>query len=98
MLRLAFSDPLTFTPEDVYDAIEMTLSFKGLDHFFSHRCEMVLRERIELSTSPLPRECSTPELRQHTRQTNVVSKYFLSCHVTFNPHDENTTILFSIIK
>ncbi len=26
---------------------------------------MVLLERIELSTSPLPRECSTPELRQH---------------------------------
>ncbi len=26
--------------------------------------EMVLPERFELSTSPLPRECSTPELRQ----------------------------------
>ncbi len=26
---------------------------------------MVLPERFELSTSPLPRECSTPELRQH---------------------------------
>ena len=25
---------------------------------------MVLLERIELSTSPLPRECSTPELQQ----------------------------------
>ena len=25
---------------------------------------MVLPERFELSTSPLPRECSTPELRQ----------------------------------
>ncbi len=25
---------------------------------------LVLSERIELSTSPLPRECSTPELRQ----------------------------------
>ena len=25
---------------------------------------MVLQERIELSTSPLPRECSTTELRQ----------------------------------
>ena len=28
---------------------------------------MVLPERIELSTSPLPRECSTPELRQPSR-------------------------------
>ena len=26
---------------------------------------VVLPERFELSTSPLPRECSTPELRQH---------------------------------
>ena len=28
--------------------------------------KMVLPERIELSTSPLPRECSTTELRQRT--------------------------------
>jgi hypothetical protein len=27
---------------------------------------MVLPDRIELSTSPLPRECSTTELRQQT--------------------------------
>ena len=27
---------------------------------------MVLLERIELSTSPLPRECSTSELQQHS--------------------------------
>jgi hypothetical protein len=27
----------------------------------------VLPDRIELSTSPLPMECSTTELRQHTR-------------------------------
>ena len=29
-----------------------------------HTLCVVLPERIELSTSPLPRECSTPELRQ----------------------------------
>ena len=29
---------------------------------------MVLPERFELSTSPLPRECSTPELRQHDQR------------------------------
>jgi len=28
---------------------------------------VVLLERIELSTSPLPRECSTSELQQHRR-------------------------------
>ena len=30
---------------------------------------MVLQERIELSTSPLPRECSTTELLQQRRPT-----------------------------
>ncbi len=30
--------------------------------------ELVLPERIELSTSPLPRECSTTELRQLARE------------------------------
>lgn len=30
--------------------------------------EMVLRERIELSTSPLPMECSTTELPQHSSE------------------------------
>jgi hypothetical protein len=31
--------------------------------------KMVLPDRIELSTSPLPMECSTTELRQHARDT-----------------------------
>ena len=31
---------------------------------------MVLPDRIELSTSPLPMECSTTELRQHARIKN----------------------------
>jgi hypothetical protein len=31
---------------------------------------MVLPDRIELSTSPLPRECSTTELRQQARERN----------------------------
>jgi hypothetical protein len=33
---------------------------------------MVLLERIELSTSPLPRECSTSELQQ--RRGRVISR------------------------
>src|SRR6266540_2850094 len=32
-----------------------------------HREKVVLPDRIELSTSPLPMECSTTELRQHAR-------------------------------
>src|SRR6516225_5692178 len=33
-------------------------------HIHRKLTKMVLPERIELSTSPLPRECSTTELRQ----------------------------------
>ena len=36
----------------------------GLDLIATRRL-LVLPDRIELSTSPLPRECSTTELRQH---------------------------------
>jgi hypothetical protein len=37
---------------------------------------MVLPDRIELSTSPLPRECSTTELRQHAgRQGESARKH-----------------------
>jgi hypothetical protein len=41
-----------------------------LPHLFSliFNGKLVLPERIELSTSPLPRECSTTELRQQTRR------------------------------
>src|SRR4051794_25619354 len=35
---------------------------------------MVLPDRIELSTSPLPMECSTTELRQHAPDTRIGSK------------------------
>ncbi len=66
VLRLAFSEPLTFTPEGVYGTPKTTLPFKVLGGFDSEKCEMVLLERIELSTSPLPRECSTSELQQRT--------------------------------
>jgi hypothetical protein len=43
-------------------AVEEPLRINGLMDF--NGLEMVLRERIELSTSPLPRECSTTELPQ----------------------------------
>jgi hypothetical protein len=35
---------------------------------------MVLPDRIELSTSPLPMECSTTELRQHAGDTRIGPK------------------------
>jgi hypothetical protein len=38
-------------------------------------CErLVLPDRIELSTSPLPMECSTTELRQHARTRESASR------------------------
>ena len=36
-----------------------------------HRGKLVLPDRIELSTSPLPMECSTTELRQHAREHGI---------------------------
>src|SRR4051794_2811112 len=45
---------------------------------------MVLPDRIELSTSPLPMECSTTELRQHARYSRNRPQKALqaggSCH------------------
>jgi hypothetical protein len=38
---------------------------------------LVLQERIELSTSPLPRECSTTELLQHLRRASQEATGFL---------------------
>src|SRR3979409_398422 len=35
---------------------------------------MVLPDRIELSTSPLPMECSTTELRQHATDAGIGPK------------------------
>src|ERR1700723_3448466 len=36
--------------------------------------KMVLPDRIELSTSPLPMECSTTELRQHALGTGTLDQ------------------------
>ena len=51
VLRLAFSDPLTYTPEGVYGTPKTTLPFKVLGGLSGKKCEMVLLERIELSHS-----------------------------------------------
>src|SRR6059036_465256 len=45
-----------------------TIELQCMEMFWADR-ELVLPDRIELSTSPLPRECSTTELRQQTRGT-----------------------------
>lgn len=62
VLRLAFSEPLTFMPEGVYGTPKTTLPFKVLGDFDNQKCEMVPQGRIELPTSPLPRVRSTTEL------------------------------------
>lgn len=62
VLRLAFSEPLRYSRENGYRTTETTFPFKVLAGFNNQNDEMVLLERFELSASPLPRECSTPEL------------------------------------
>ena len=64
VLRLAFAEPLKYSQNGVYGTPELSFPFKFLEGFLGTKSEMVLQERIELSTSPLPRECSTTELRQ----------------------------------
>lgn len=64
VLRLAFVKPLRYSPNGVYGTPDFAFPFKALGGISGKKSEMVLPERIELSTSPLPRECSTTELRQ----------------------------------
>ena len=46
-------------------------TFPYVPHQLSIAKELVLPVRIELTTSPLPRECSTTELRQHNSGTTT---------------------------
>ena len=72
VLRLAFAEPLKYSQNGVYGTPEFSFPFKFLGGFSGLKSEMVLQERIELSTSPLPRECSTTELLQRQcRQKGV---------------------------
>ena len=64
VLRLAFSTPLTYHRKEMYGTTEFSFPFKVLEKISGQKSEMVLPERFELSTSPLPRGCSTPEPRQ----------------------------------
>lgn len=66
VLRLAFAEPLRYAPNGMYRTPEFSFPFRYLGGFLEQKSEMVLPERFELSTSPLPRECSTPELRQRS--------------------------------
>ena len=64
VLKLTFSEPLRYGLNGVYGTPEFSFPFRYLAGLSGQKSEMVLPERFELSTSPLPRECSTPELRQ----------------------------------
>jgi hypothetical protein len=58
--------PLSTSMNSAMSALGQNLSRFSRLLIFSKK-EMVLPDRIELSTSPLPMECSTTELRQHAR-------------------------------
>ena len=64
VLRLAFAEPPRYCRNQGYGTIKTAFPFKVLGDLTGLNGEMVLLERIELSTSPLPRECSTSELQQ----------------------------------
>lgn len=65
VLGLAFSEPLKCSLKGVYGIPNLPFPFRYLKEILELKSEMVLPGRFELPTSPLPRECSTPELRQH---------------------------------
>ena len=64
VLRLLFKEKLQYTRKQGYRTPKTTISFNDLVGICSNKCEMVLQERIELSTSSLPMRCSTTELLQ----------------------------------
>ena len=66
VLRMAFSGKIPYTKNEGYGTPKTTLPFKVLGGISEGQAPMVLQERIELSTSPLPRECSTTELLQQS--------------------------------
>ena len=70
VLRLAFCDHLTYCRDIGSLNTKKSLLFKALEQICSGKKDMVLPEGIELSTSPLPRECSTTELRQRRRDAS----------------------------
>ena len=62
VLKLAFSEPLIYVRNEGFRTPKTTLPFKVLADFCGSKSKMVPQERIELSTSPLPRVRSTTEL------------------------------------
>ena len=70
--KLAFAKPVRYSRKEGYRTPEISFPFKVLKNISDGHGDMVLLERIELSTSPLPRECSTSELQQ--RRGRVISR------------------------
>ena len=65
VMRLAFDGRIAHTRETGCLNTKKSNVFRMLDDLGMSGQAMVLPQRFELWTSPLPRECSTPELRQH---------------------------------
>ena len=66
VLKLTLNKPLRYDRKTGCLNPEKSMIFNVLEGFEESNGKMVLPERFELSTSPLPRECSTPELRQRS--------------------------------
>ena len=64
VLKLVFPERLKYDRSEGYRTPIIAFPFRVLAEMSKGNSDMVLLERIELSTSPLPRECSTSELQQ----------------------------------
>ena len=64
VLKLVFPGHLAYCQNGGFRTPKTTFPFSMLGDISGGFVKMVLPQRFELWTSPLPRECSTPELRQ----------------------------------
>ncbi len=71
VLRLAFAERLPYQRNEGYRTAKTTLPFNVLRDIRGGQCKMVPTSGIEPLASPLPRECSTPELRGRWRGTSL---------------------------
>ena len=67
VLRLGFKERITYHSDNGFLNPKKSFPFKVLDGGQTAKCKVVPRERIELSTSPLPRVRSTTEPPRHDK-------------------------------
>ena len=90
VLKLTLNKPLRYDRKTGCLNPEKSMLSRVLEDFQESEKRMVLPERFELSTSPLPRECSTPELRQRSRVRRAFRASRRRVYATAQPGAQGT--------